>query len=305
MQGPHVDRKVLKLSNKSQLFDLNERNFINFKADFELRCNEGKTFYMAVANQTMVDTDEEFGWQTSHSSGNQKGTVCGGSVSYAKDMFLPHYLVIRADETCTVECAIQIEELPSTVPQEASQSQVPSLSHPQHSGGGQHPLLSRHTIEASKEIPWFKIFIGVIILAIVGYFAYTYWYKERQTNENISGSTGREREKSAFPGNRPPFNQGRRFPPFSSSKGNSPSPSPFNRRNPPWWENRKVGGKSPSQSSVSKSPSSMSKSVSGPPSKPHPSFSSTTKKAPIKTSVKPPSESKASLLERLKKIPSV
>lgn len=92
-------KKVYKIGPEQQLLDLNG-NLTNFEASFKVETRPPKPFDIAVVDQTAVDNNEEFAYESITTG------VSSGTVKQDKNIHQNFYIAIRASEPC--ECIVEI-----------------------------------------------------------------------------------------------------------------------------------------------------------------------------------------------------
>lgn len=101
-----VTKKTVKLGKIKQLIDLNGDS-TNFDLSFKVSCHDDTPFKVLVVDQTTLDNTPELQYKETSK------TISGNIVS-DKNVYQNHFLVLKADNECTVDIELTKKILPKT-----------------------------------------------------------------------------------------------------------------------------------------------------------------------------------------------
>ena len=154
--------KTLSLTKGKQLVDLNGGS-INFDITFTAKSLDNSPFHAIVVDQTTLDNNTNLDFQHAN-----EGIISANIVS-DKNVYQNYYLCLKADKPCQVEVVIDKKEIKANVPTLDSSDSLTSQS--------LKPPLKPPTKQDKTN--W--IFIGIVILIILGSLYYYYVYKKNNS----------------------------------------------------------------------------------------------------------------------------
>ena len=169
--------------NTPKLIDLN-KNFVKFECVYKV--DSPTPFHLAAVNQKMLDNEINF-------KGPQKHFE--GSVKYAGDENIPHYLILKADTNCKVTVSIKCKPLESPITmkdyKEPINQQVNGVTYlanpttpPIKPMYYQHPTVNNFTVQ-NENAESRKTSIGKIILIIILilFIVFIFWTTRASANK--------------------------------------------------------------------------------------------------------------------------
>lgn len=187
-------KKVYTLNEFKQLIDLNGES-TNFDVQFSVTSQTNEPFEIIVVDQTTLDGTPTLDYKVA-----DQGTLSGNIVQDKNNHYQNYFLVLKSSKPnkCVVE--ITKKELPKPIPQ----------SRPAH----QQPPVATNS---GTPIPWTKIVLIVVVVAILGYVLYRFSQKKDDSVEMGGVEMG---------GGARDTTTGFKFSPVASDRSVHSSPSP-------------------------------------------------------------------------------
>jgi hypothetical protein len=161
-----------------QLIDLNGDN-TNFDLSFTVTCQDDTPFHLLVVDQTTLDNTPELQYK------EVNGTISGNIVA-DKNIYQNYFLILKSENTCTVDIERTLKVLPKTPDSELGlgDGQGDGLIPPIN----QSPKVPRKIIgDEPSSINWKKI--GLIALVVIIGAGVLWWlYKKNGKEPEVSHS---------------------------------------------------------------------------------------------------------------------
>lgn len=160
------ENKMVKLTKYMQLIDLN-KEFTNFDINFSVKERSGKSFQLAVVDQTTLDSGSDIPYETIN------GETSANLISN-KDVYQNYFLCLKTigdnSDNVVVDININGREIPAETVTDTTQPPTPT---PQ--------LVKTQTgVVAFLKKNW-KVIVAVIVLIVIGVFVYYYYFNKSST----------------------------------------------------------------------------------------------------------------------------
>lgn len=159
------------MTNRHQLIDLN-KEYVNFKLQFEVRAKDEKEFDALVIEQAQLDSNGDL---NNLNMKRAKGSI-GASITADKNKSQNFFLVMKSvtEEPTEVEVAIDLEEIPASTLDESStggQGPPSTITTPGPSSPPPQPVSTRASPFYTQ--PWFiLVVIGVVLGSALFYYLF-------------------------------------------------------------------------------------------------------------------------------------
>jgi hypothetical protein len=159
------------ITKTNKLIDLNGDK-TNFVCSFECRSENEQDFYVAVADQTTLDNEEDAIQYKKSING-----VVSSTFTSDNNIYQNHFLVLKSDEPCDVFVTINLKELPKKLPTEEQIKKLEMIK---------QQIDEEYTPDSQpveKKYNWTRIFF--VCLVIIGILSVVYYFysKRKQTVE--------------------------------------------------------------------------------------------------------------------------
>jgi len=166
------ENKMVKLTKYMQLIDLN-KELTNFDINFSVKERSGKSFQLAVVDQTTLDSGSDIQYETIN------GETSANLISN-KDVYQNYFLCLKTIENksdnVVVDININGREIPAetvtNTTQNTTQNTTPQI------------VKTETGVVAFLKKNW-KVIVAVIVLITIGVFVYYYYFNKSSTvNDN-------------------------------------------------------------------------------------------------------------------------
>jgi len=166
------ENKMVKLTKYMQLIDLN-KEMTNFDINFSVKERSGKSFQLAVVDQTTLDSGSDIQYETIN------GETSANLISN-KDVYQNYFLCLKTIENksdnVVVDININGREIPAetvtNTTQNTTQNTTPQI------------VKTETGVVAFLKKNW-KVIVAVIVLITIGVFVYYYYFNKSSTvNDN-------------------------------------------------------------------------------------------------------------------------
>lgn len=163
------ENKMVKLTKYMQLIDLN-KELTNFDINFSVKERSGKSFQLAVVDQTTLDSGSDIPYETIN------GETSANLISN-KDVYQNYFLCLKTignkSDNVVVDININGREIPAeTVTNTTQNTTTPQV------------VKTQTGVVAFLKKNW-KVIIVVIVLIAIGVFVYYYYFNKSSTvNDN-------------------------------------------------------------------------------------------------------------------------
>lgn len=166
------ENKMVKLTKYMQLIDLN-KELTNFDINFSVKERSGKSFQLAVVDQTTLDSGSDIQYETIN------GETSANLISN-KDVYQNYFLCLKTIENksdnVVVDININGREIPAetvtNTTQNTTQNTTPQI------------VKTETGVVAFLKKNW-KVIVAVIVLIAIGVFVYYYYFNKSSTvNDN-------------------------------------------------------------------------------------------------------------------------
>jgi hypothetical protein len=211
--APLKTTKVVLKKGENRGVDLNEDS-VNFEILFRVHSPSGQPFYLAVADQTAVNSGN-IQYQKA-----DKGEL-SGTVKQDKNVYQSYFLALKSDVENPHELVVEVSktELPKTSMEMPVQPQPDKFS----------------SVPASvkeESISWVNIAIIIAVIGVIGLGFY--WYSKKTPSQSVDRQPSRAKPSSPVFGMKSPAkrmlepSKSIEAPSHSISKPGSPNPSSAN-----------------------------------------------------------------------------
>lgn len=163
------ENKMVKLTKYMQLIDLN-KELTNFDINFSVKERSGKSFQLAVVDQTTLDSGSNIPYETIN------GETSANLISN-KDVYQNYFLCLKTNENhsdnVVVDININGREIPAETVTDATQNTTQNTATPQ--------IVKAQTgVVAFLKKNW-KVIVAVTVLIAIGVFVYFYYFNKSST----------------------------------------------------------------------------------------------------------------------------
>ncbi len=159
------ENKMVKLTKYMQLIDLN-KELTNFDINFSVKERGGKSFQLAVVDQTTLDSGSDIPYETIN------GETSANLISN-KDVYQNYFLCLKAMENqfddVVVDININGREIPAEIVTNTTQNTTPSQITNTQTG-----------VVAFLKKNW-KVIVAVIVFIAICVFVYYYYFNKSST----------------------------------------------------------------------------------------------------------------------------
>ncbi len=161
------------ITKTNKLIDLNGDK-TNFVCSFDCRSENGQDFYVAVADQTTLDNEEDAIQYRKSTNG-----VISNTFTSDNNIYQNHFLVLKSDEPCDVIVTINLKELPKKLPTEEQIRKLEMIKQQVD-----EEFTGSDTQPTEKKYNWTRIFL--VCLVVIGLLSVIYYFysKRQETVEN-------------------------------------------------------------------------------------------------------------------------
>jgi hypothetical protein len=163
-----LTKQRYNLSTRHQLIDLN-KEFVNFKLDFQVISVDQKDFEVLVVDQTQLDSNPDI--KTFQMKKTQGGKI-GGNIVADKNKSQNYFLILRGlqdNEPTEVEVQINLEEITESF--QALPVQTESQSTPSSTPTAQ-PTVSTNEKPFYRKVWFFILIIGIFVGIALYYYLF-------------------------------------------------------------------------------------------------------------------------------------